>query len=140
MFAITAIAVVALVVFVVGMIPKFDAANLTNIAPGDAAGASDFLPFGIAGVLSAFVYGIWFFLAIEGVPLAAEETRDPKRDMPRGLIAGMAVLLVFAALILLTAPGGSGSSAIQESGNPPGDALIAVDAGSGVTLGSAWCR
>ena len=50
---------------------------------------------------------IWFFLAIEGVPLAAEESHDPKRDMPRGLIAGMGVLLVFAALMLTFAPGGS---------------------------------
>ncbi len=118
MFVITAIAVVALLVFVVGMIPKFDASNLTDIPATDAAGASSFLPFGISGVLSSFVFGIWFFLAIEGVPLAAEETRDPKRDMPRGLIAGMACLLVFAALILLTAPGGAGSKAIMDSDNP----------------------
>jgi ethanolamine permease len=118
MFVITAIAVVALLVFVVGMIPKFDASNLTDIPATDAAGASSFLPFGISGVLSSFVFGIWFFLAIEGVPLAAEETRDPKRDMPRGLIAGMACLLVFAALILLTAPGGAGSKAIADSDNP----------------------
>ena len=105
-FAITVIAVVGLVVFVVGMIPEFDASNLTNIAPTDAAGASDFIPFGIAGILSAFVYGIWFFLAIEGVPLAAEETRDPKRDMPRGIIAGMLILLVFAALMTFRTLGG----------------------------------
>jgi len=118
MFVITAIAVVALVVFVVGMIPQFDPSNLFDIEPTSAAGASEFIPFGFGGVLAALVYGIWFFLAIEGVPLAAEEARDPKRDMPRGLIAGMATLLVFAALILLTAPGGAGASAIQESDNP----------------------
>ena len=34
------------------------------------------------------------------MPLAAEETRDPKKDMPRGLIAAMLILLVFAALML----------------------------------------
>ena len=123
MFVITAIAVVALAVFVVGMIPQFSAANLTDIAPTDAAGASTFLPLGYAGVLAAFVYGIWFFLAIEGVPLAAEETRDPKRDMPRGLIVGMLVLLVFAAAILLTAPGGAGSKAIATSDNPLPEAV-----------------
>jgi ethanolamine permease len=119
MFAITAIAVVALVVFVIGMIPEFSASNLTDIDPDPSkSGSSDFLPFGIAGALSAFVYGIWFFLAIEGVPLAAEESRDPKRDLPRGIIVGMLLLLLFAALMLTLAPGGAGSSVIAESDNP----------------------
>ena len=123
MFAITAVAVVGLLVFVVAMIPEFSASNLTDIAATDAGGASDFIPLGIAGVLSAFVYGIWFFLAIEGVPLAAEETRDPKRDMPKGIIAGMIALLLFAALILTLAPGGAGSEALSGSDNPLPDAL-----------------
>ena len=137
-FVITAIAVVALLVFVVAIIPEFSTSNLTDIPPDGSSGSSDFLPFGWDGIWAAFPYAIWFFLAIEGVPLAAEETRDPKKDMPRGLIAGMGVLLVFAALMLFFAPGGSGSSAIQESGNPPVDALIAVDAGSGVTDFVNW--
>jgi ethanolamine permease len=118
MFGITAIAVVALAVFVIGMLPKFSPSNLFDIEPTSAAGASEFIPFGFAGVLAAFVYGIWFFLAVEGVPLAAEEARDPKRDMPRGIIAAMMILLVTAALMLVTAPGGAGAAAIAESDNP----------------------
>lgn len=118
MLGITAVAVVALIAFVIGMLPKFSFANLLDIAPTDALGASAFLPFGVAGVLASLVYGIWFFLAVEGVPLAAEEARDPKRDMPRGIIAAMAVLLVFAALMLFVAPGAAGSSTIQDSDNP----------------------
>jgi len=126
MFVITAIAVVALLVFVIGMIPQFDPGKLLDIPATDAAGASSFIPFGFAGILAAFVYGIWFFLAIEGVPLAAEEARDPKRDMPRGIIAAMLLLLVFAALMLLFAPGGAGSSTIQSSDNPLPEALRAA--------------
>ncbi|MDQ3639094.1 MAG: ethanolamine permease, partial [Actinomycetota bacterium] len=118
MFVITAVAVVALVAFVVGMIPLFDPANLFDIEPTNAVGASAFLPFGLVGIWATLPYGIWFFLAIEGVPLAAEETRDPSRDMPKGLIAGMMALLVFAALILVFGPGGAGSAAIQDSDNP----------------------
>lgn len=38
-------------------------------------------------------------LAIEQLPLAAEESDDPKRDMPKGLIYGMATLMVSALLI-----------------------------------------
>ncbi len=129
MFVITAVALIALIAFVIGMVPKFDADKLFDIAPTDALGANDFIPMGFAGVLAALVYGIWFFLAIEGVPLAAEEARDPKRDMPRGIIAGMAVLLVLAALMLITAPGGAGSSTIAESDNPLPEAVRAAYGG-----------
>ena len=111
MFAITVIAVVAIAAFVIGMIPQFDPSNLLNIDPTNAAGASQFLPFGLVGIWAAFPFAIWFFLAIEGVPLAAEETRDPSTDMPRGLIGGMAALLLFAVLILVFGPGGAGSAA-----------------------------
>lgn len=130
MFAITAVAVVALVAFVVGMIPKFDADKLFDIVPdASVAGASSFLPFGIAGAMAALVYGIWFFLAIEGVPLAAEEAREPKRDMPRGIIAGMGALVLFAALILVIAPGAAGSRAIATSDNPLPEAVRAAYGG-----------
>ena len=93
------------------MIGDFDSVepDRTSRADDGAAGSSDFLPFGYAGIWAAFPFAIWFFLAIEGVPLAAEETDNPKRDMPRGLIAGMAVLLVFAALMLTIAPGAGGA-------------------------------
>jgi ethanolamine permease len=111
MFAITVVAVVAIVAFVIGMIPQFEVANLFNIDPTNAAGASSFLPFGLVGIWAAFPFAIWFFLAIEGVPLAAEETRDPSTDLPKGIIAGMAALLLFALLILVFGPGGAGSAA-----------------------------
>ena len=54
--------------------------------------------------------------------------------MPRGLIAGMLILLVFAALMLTLAPGGAGSEAIQDSDNPLPLALDAAKGdGSGVS-------
>ena len=129
MFAITAIAVVALAAFVIGMIPLFDPSNLFNIEPTNAVGASSFLPFGLVGIWAALPYAIWFFLAIEGVPLAAEESRDPERDMPKGLIAGMLALLIFAALILVFGPGGAGSAAIQDSDNPLPQAVVTAYGG-----------
>jgi ethanolamine permease len=133
-FVITAIAVVALLAFALGMIGDFDSSNLTNIPPDDSkAGSSDFLPFGYAGIWAAFPFAIWFFLAIEGVPLAAEETGNPKRDMPRGLIAGMLILLVFAALMLTIAPGSGGADTIMESDNPLPAAVDAAK-GDGSTL------
>ena len=137
MFVITAVAVVALLVFVGAMIPHFEVANLFDIAPTEALGASSFLPFGLIGIWAALPYAMWFFLAIEGVPLAAEETRDPARDMPRGLIAGMSVLLVFAALILVLGPGGAGASTLMAADDPLFAALESPTAyGEGFWLSS----
>jgi ethanolamine permease len=124
MFAITAVALVALLAFIFGMLPHFDAANLLNIAP--AEGGSALFPFGINGVLAALPFAIWFFIAVEGVPLAAEEAKEPKKDLPRGIIAAVSILTFTGICVLLLAPGGAGASAMGESGAPLVDALNAV--------------
>ncbi|MBP2365732.1 ethanolamine permease [Pseudonocardia parietis] len=129
MFVITAIALAGLVVFAVAAIPMFDPANLVDIAPTDAVGASPFLPYGWLGVWAAVPFAIWFFLALEGVPLAAEEARDPERNVPRGILAAMMVLLVTGATVLVLATGALGAEALSESGNPLVEALGATGAG-----------
>ena len=137
-FVITAIAVFALIVFVVAASLKFNAANLTNIPVSGAAGASKFLPFGYVGIWAAIPYGIWFFLAVEGVPLAAEETKNPAKDMPKGIIGAMLILLVFAAAIGTVAPAASGADLLKASGNPLVEALVAPHAYNGQTLVSRF--
>lgn len=133
MFAVTVVALAGLVIFLAGAIPRFDGALLLDIAPTDAVGASSFLPYGVLGVWAAFPFAIWFFLAVESVPLAAEEARDPARSMPRGIVAAMGVLVVLAVLMLVVTPGAAGSAAIAGSGNPPVDALAAAGAPEGLT-------
>ncbi len=127
MMVITGIAVLALLVFSVALIPHFDADNLFNIAVNpDAVGASSFLPEGYLGIWSAIPFAIWLFLAVEGVPLAAEETSNPKKDMPKGLIAAMSLLLVFGALVLFIAPGVAGAEHMKDHGAPLVGALQVV--------------
>jgi ethanolamine permease len=123
MFVITAIAVVGLVVFAIAAVPLFDAANLTDIPPTDAVGASPFLPFGVFGIWAAVPFAIWFFLAVEGVPLAAEEAREPERDVPRGIVVSMLVLVVTGAVVLVLSTGAIGAQVLSESGNPLVEAL-----------------
>lgn len=127
MFGITAIAAIALLVFIFGMLPHFNAANLVDIVP--VAGGSALFPFGLNGVLAALPFAIWFFIAVEGVPLAAEEAKEPKKDLPRGIIAAVSVLALTGICVLLLAPGGAGAAAMGESGAPLVDALNAVGSG-----------
>jgi len=124
MFVITAIALVGLVVFAVSAAGLFDSANLTDIPVDEsAAGASAFLPFGLIGVWAAVPFAIWFFLAVEGVPLAAEEATEPEKNVPKGIIVSMVILLVTGAAVLFLATGALGSEELSTSGNPLVEAL-----------------
>ncbi|MEE4662109.1 MAG: amino acid permease, partial [Halieaceae bacterium] len=127
MLVITGFAVLALLVFIAGMLPHFDTANLFDIAINEqATGSSRFLPQGYIGIWAALPFAVWLFLAVEGVPLAAEECEDPGRDMPRGIICAILVLLVLGASVLLLTPGGAGAAAMQDHGAPLVGALQAV--------------
>ncbi|GGC73927.1 ethanolamine permease [Hoyosella rhizosphaerae] len=119
MFVITAIALVGLLIFAVVAVTRFDSANLTNIpVDTEAVGSSAFLPFGVLGIWAAIPFAIWFFLAIEGVPLAAEEATQPEKNVPRGIIASMFVLLVTAATVLFLATGAIGADTLASADNP----------------------
>lgn len=126
-FMITAVAAIALLVFIFSIAPHFNSANLFNIALNtEAAGASAFLPLGYLGIWAAVPYAIWFFLAVEGVPLAAEEAKEPHKSLPRGLIGSMIILAVFALSILILGAGAAGADSLKNSGAPLVDALKAV--------------
>lgn len=74
------------------------------IAPGFDAGnfMQNSMPFGWTGVFAALPFAIWFYVAIEGVAMVAEETKDPKRTIRKGYIYGILTLtlLAFGVMIL----------------------------------------
>jgi ethanolamine permease len=104
---------------------KFDTGLWTNIAADD--GGSKFLPHGLGGIFPAIPFAIWFFLAIEELPLAAEESMDPKRDIPRATLWGMTTLLVTGALTLFLNTGvDGGAKDIGLSATPLFDGFKAI--------------
>lgn len=121
MLAITGVAGTALVVFAVGTLPAFSINHLFDIAP--TMDNSGLLPFGISGAIAALPFGIWFFLGIEGVPLAAEEAQDPRRDIPRSIVLAMGILVITGLSVLFLAAGGSGAQVMSASAAPLVDAL-----------------
>ncbi len=116
---ITGVAVVALIAFIAAMVPHYDPTNLFDIAADSTvSGSTTFLPYGWMGVWAALPFGMWFFLGVEGIPLAAEECENPTEDMPKAIIAAMTTLLIFAALILVFGPAGSSSMLIKDAADP----------------------
>ncbi|MFE9137325.1 ethanolamine permease [Streptomyces sp. NPDC007355] len=116
---VTAIAVTALVIFAFGAFSDFHVDRLNDIpVDGEAFGSNSWLPFGLLGIWAAFPFGMWFFLGVEGVPLAAEEAKDPVRSMPKALAISMGVLALLAVVTFLAATGARGSAILQTDGNP----------------------
>jgi ethanolamine permease len=125
--ALNIIALGILAVFFISVLVsgKFDSSLWTNITPDP--GTSTFLPHGIAGIFPAIPFAIWFFLAIEELPLAAEESMDPRRDIPRATIWGMTTLVVTGALTLFLNTGvDGGAKKIGLSATPLFDGFKAV--------------
>ena len=95
---------------------KIDWSSLWNIAADGTAGSSTFLPHGIIGILYAIPFGVWLFLGIEELPLAAEEAHNPSRDIPRAgfwartTLIGTGLLVMFLNTGILGADKG-GSAA-----------------------------
>lgn len=132
---VTLAALACLLVFWLSALPHsdFTRSALDIGANGEhlANGNGPFLPFGLSGILGCLPFAVWLFLAIEQLPLAAEESVDPKRDMPRGIIAGMATLIVSAFFILWLNPSviGVGSYALGQSDEPLLDGFSAIYGG-----------
>ncbi len=93
-------------------------------------GGSPLLPFGLHGALAALPFAVWLFLAIEQLPLAAEESVEPSRDIPRGIVAGLLTLFVSAGLIVWLNPSvAPGSFQLASSGEPLLDGFRATFGG-----------
>ena len=138
---VTLAALAVLATFWAMAIPHIDfgrwALNIDSTGSELVAGHGDFLPMGLGGALAALPFAVWLFLAIEQLPLAAEESVDPKRDMPKGIILGMFTLLASAFLILLLNPSlpGVGSYALGQSAEPLLDGFKALfDVGTAKAL------
>lgn len=67
-------------------------------------GHGPLFPFGWSGVLTTLPFAVWLFLAIEQLPLAAEESIDPARDLPKAIVLGMVTLIVSAFLVVWLNP------------------------------------
>ena len=115
--AITAIALAVLVVFWIGAFPLFSWEHALAVEP--APGQSRWFPHGFEGVTACLPFAIWFYLAIEQLPLAAEESHDPKRDMPRGLLWGIATLILASLLTLFLNAGIAPGAAVVGASEEP---------------------
>jgi ethanolamine permease len=124
---VTLAALACLVFFYLQALPNVEFARWAmNVGVGaDGAlvelpvGGGPWFPDGVHGVLAALPFAVWLYLAIEQLPLAAEESVDPRRDMPTGILLGIFTLVLSAfAVLTLNASIAPGSWGLKASGEP----------------------
>ena len=104
---------------------------------------NNFMPFGWRGVLSATAIVFYAYIGFDAVATTAEECKNPKKDLPLGIIGSLLVCAVLYALTTLALNGIAHyttldnaeplARALRENGNNFGSILVAVGAVAGIT-------
>ncbi|KAF1072849.1 MAG: putative amino acid permease YhdG [Pseudomonas citronellolis] len=120
---VTVLAVAELLVFMGVVAPGF---SFSNFVLNGWAGSNTFNMAAVGGIFAAIPFAIWFFLAIEGAAMAAEEAKDPKNTIPRAYIAGILTLVTLAIGVMIFAGGVGDWSALSNINDPLPQAMKTV--------------
>jgi ethanolamine permease len=99
---VTIVAIVGLLIFASVALPHVSMANLQKQA----------FVNGYQGIAAAIPFAIWFFLGIEGMANAAEESINPQRDLTRSFGLAMLTLVALCVLTFVGAVGINGWESI----------------------------
>lgn len=93
---VTIVAILGLLIYIFSIIPFFSIHRFPSF---------DVSTFSFRAVFASMPFAIWFFLALEGVAMAAEEVKNPPRDIPLGYAAGIGTLILLASSIFILTAG-----------------------------------
>jgi ethanolamine permease len=104
---VTVVALVGLCIFWAAAAPHFSMASfLQPLAENNGFdGIMQYVPGGWTGVMASVPFAIWFYLALEGGAMAAEEMINPQKDIPKGFLTGMFTLFVMMCFTLVLTAG-----------------------------------
>ena len=111
------LAVVVLVILVGGAL-VFSNHLTGNWMPVNGEGVRSFMPEGFGGVMAA-VSGVFFaYIGFDAVSVLAEESKNPQKDLPRGMIWSLIICTVVYILLALVLTGAVAYSKFANVGDP----------------------
>jgi amino acid transporter len=111
------LAVVVLVILVGGAL-IFSRGLSFNWLPQNEAGIRSFMPNGFGGVMAA-VSGVFFaYIGFDAVSVLAEESKNPQRDLPRGMILSLIICTIVYILLALVLTGAAHYKKFDGIGDP----------------------
>lgn len=111
------LAVVLLVILVGGYL-IFSNGLTFNWTPPDDNGVRTVMPNGFGGVMAA-VSGVFFaYIGFDAVSVLAEESKNPQRDLPRGMILSLVICTIVYILLSLVLTGAVNYRKFDGVGDP----------------------
>jgi basic amino acid/polyamine antiporter, APA family len=111
------LAVVLLVILVGGALVFSN--NLTgNWLPANEEGVRSFMPNGFGGVMLAVSSVFFAYIGFDAVSVLAEESKNPQRDLPRGMILSLVVCTIIYILLTLVLTGAVHYLNFKDVGDP----------------------
>ena len=109
--------VVGLIIIVGGFL-IFKDSLFGNWTPNNSVGIPSFMPNGFGGVMMA-VSGVFFaYIGFDAVSVMAEESKNPQRDLPRGMIYSLVICTVVYILLTLVLTGAANYKTFEGIGDP----------------------
>lgn len=111
------IAVVALIIIVGGYL-VFSNGLTANWLPQNNEGIRSFMPNGFGGVMLAVSSVFFAYIGFDAVSVLAEESKNPQRDLPRGMILSLVICTVIYILLSLVLTGAVNYKNFDGIGDP----------------------
>ena len=96
------IVIVKVVVVVLFIVAGIGYVNPHNIGMGctvGAPGCAEFMPYGFSGVVTGAAVIFFAYIGFDAVSTAAQEAKNPQRDMPMGILGSLAICTVLYILV-----------------------------------------
>ncbi len=96
------IVIVKVVVVVLFIVAGIGYVNTSNIGIGctvGSPGCAEFMPFGFSGVVTGAAVIFFAYIGFDAVSTAAQEAKNPQRDMPIGIMGSLAICTVLYILV-----------------------------------------
>jgi len=111
------IKVIALTVFIALTLPVLDTGNFSPFTPNGWFGPPGTSGMGVVGAAASIFFA---YVGFDAVSTAAEETKNPQRNVPIGLIGSLGICTIF---YLFVAAGAIGAMGAQPVLGPNGEAV-----------------
>ncbi len=111
------IAVVALIIIVGGYL-IFSNQLFSNWTPSNNVGVKSFMPNGFSGVMMAVASVFFAYIGFDAVSVLAEESKNPQKDLPRGMILSLVICTIIYILLTLVLTGAVNYKNFDGVGDP----------------------